>query len=115
MEERKFSLITKMWAPLALEYAKFLNRYNLETVAIITGRTFLGCEISVFADEEKYLELTENNTHFNQEEAHITDLINVIWNTTEMLCSIPDDEYEDEDDFYDEQEYDYIDYDDEEE
>lgn len=103
MAKDSMQLITKMWAPLALEYVKFLNRYGLETIAIITGTIYAGIEMSVFADEEKYLKLTEINDKFNQEETQfmtLFDLIETLWEY--VLSKNKDKEYTAED--YDEQE-----------
>ncbi len=89
---KKFELICEKWAPVAQEYAKFLNRYGLQTVCIISGKTFMGALIKVFADEDKYLELSMNNKQFNLEEKQISELLTVI--ETLSVAAFYEDEYE---------------------
>lgn len=73
-------LVCEKWAPIAQEYAKFLNRYSMQTVCVISGETFLGYTMKVFADEEKYLDLSFNNKQFCLEEKQINELLGVIEN-----------------------------------
>lgn len=107
-----------MWTPLALEYIKFLNRYGLETISMLTGKTHLGYEMAVYADGYDYLRLTATNEQFNKEEEQITDMLNTIEELTNLLLTIrEEEETEDvgEEDYDEECEYDQIDCDDEEE
>ncbi len=115
MEKRnkKMELITTMWAPLALEYSKFLNRYKLETICIVRGRTTLGYDISIFADGDAYWKLSQTNNQFNKEEDQITELLATIKDLTGMIYLFS---MEDEWDCDDEEDYelDYMISDDEE-
>jgi len=90
----KFELICEKWAPVAQEYAKFLNRYGLQTICIVSGKTYMGQLIKVFADEERYLELSLNNLQFNLEEKQINELLGVI--ETLSIAAFYADEYEKE-------------------
>lgn len=76
--EEKMELICEKWAPLAQEYAKFLNRHGLPTVSVITKRNELGYVMSVYSLEEKYLEISLNNTKFIEEEKQLNTLLQVI-------------------------------------
>lgn len=74
----KFELICERWAPIALEYMKFLRRYEIEAVAIISKREYLGCSLKIFGDEDKYLKLSLEDSRFNAEEKQITELLDTI-------------------------------------
>lgn len=97
---KDFELITRMWAPLAMEYCKFLGRYNLETVSIVTSKSHLGYEMDIFADGDKYMHLIFTNEKFNKEELQITELLDVIKRLTELFLTTHEtkDEYDDWDD-----------------
>ena len=105
-------LITKMWAPLALQYVEFLNRYKIETISIIIGACSLGIELAVFANAEEYLKLTETNDNFNKEEAQLTNLFGVIRDLTYLTRDILKDYANDNQEPNDG--YECVDYDDEE-
>lgn len=77
-KEGKMELIAKMWAPLALEYADFLGRYKIATVSVITGRINLGIEISIFANEDEYLNMFDTSEQFAKDEEQITRMLDVI-------------------------------------
>lgn len=93
-KDNKFELICEKWAPVAQEYAKFLNRYGMQTVCIVSGKTYMGQLIKVFADEERYLELSLNNLQFNLEEKQINELLGVIESLS--IAAFYSDEYEKE-------------------
>ena len=96
------SLITRKWAPTAMEYSKFLNRYGFETVCIITGRSYYGCIIDVYADEDEYLKISFENEVFNNEENQINELLKTI---ESLFLALLDDDYEeDEEEDFDEYE-----------
>ena len=102
------TLITRKWAPLAKEYAKFLNINGIETVSIITDNTYYGYEISVFADEEDYLKISFENEKFNEQEKHINELLDTIESLSRALFDEDnEDDFGDLEDFEDE--YKYID------
>ena len=107
----KFELICEKWAPIANEYAKFLNRYGMQTICIISKTTCMGPIMKVFADEDKYLELSMNNKHFVLEENQINELLKAI--ETLSIAVFYSDECEEKNNIENESEYE-IDYHEEE-
>ena len=95
MAERKenFALIFKMRTPLALEYVKFLNRYNIQTVLGVTNS---GQIIWIFADEDEYLRLTDVSEHFNKEEEQIKELLRVIGKLLDVSYYVLQEEQEED-------------------
>ena len=99
------TLITEMWATNALEYVKFLSRYNIETVAIITTSTIMGRKMAVYANGDEYLKFALNDERFIKEEAQISSLLRTVelfyriitdYEMEEYYDYLDDDEYEDE-------------------
>ena len=84
--QERMDCIAKLWAPIALEYAKFLFRHNLETICVISKRMFLGHEMQVFADVKKYNELREN-IKFREEEKQIMSLLLEIQDLNDEVMS----------------------------
>ena len=76
--KRKLELICTKWMPLAQEYAKFLNRYKLDTLTVVTKKSCIGYDMGVYADGEKYLKLVSESSQFVQEEKQLDDLFGVI-------------------------------------
>ena len=99
----KFELICEKWAPIAQEYAKFLNRYGLQTICIISKNTHMGHVIKVFADESQYLDLAMNNKQFVLEEKHINELLTAI--EALSMAAFYANEYEEQSDMENEAEY----------
>lgn len=108
-------LITKRWAPIAREYTIFLNRHKLQTVYIISGNNYLGYEISVYADEEKYLELSLDED-FELEEKQFLFLFDTIeylakmWQEEIIEREALEDELDGPDNEFDENEADVFDF-----
>ena len=94
------TLITQKWAPCALEYAKFLNSFGLNPISVISGNSRYGYIISVFADEEEYLNISLYNEHFNNTEKQINELLNIIESLSVALFYKSDylDNYDKDDD-----------------
>ena len=103
-------LICIKWMPLAQEYAKFLNRYNLNTLTIVTSEKDIGYNMAVFADGAEYLRLSLEDSQFSSEEKKLDELFKVIESLYTVLFNeeyYNNEEYEDyyEDDVYCDSEY----------
>lgn len=103
----KFELICEKWAPVAQEYARFLNRYGMQTICVISKKTYMGQMMKVFASGDKYLDLSMNNKQFVAEEKQINELLTVI--ETLSIAAFYSDEYEEQNNVEDVSEYE-IDY-----
>lgn len=102
-------LICKMWAPIAMEYTRFLNRYGLDTIAVLCKTTISNLGMAVFADEDKYLKLSLEDVKFSNEEKQIMMFLNIIERLSTLVLELLDEveflsEYDDEND----DEYEYL-------
>jgi len=77
-KKEDYVVIYEKWAPIALEYAKFLNRYKMKTISVITGAMNIGFVMAVYADEKRYLKLATKNKKFIEEEKHMMHLLDTI-------------------------------------
>lgn len=100
-----YGLISEKWSPTAQEYIKFLSRYGLNPVGVISKRTKQGYFLKIYADEDKYLDLALNNRTFIAEEGQLTELLEIIeklmiillfGNKNQELNTNIDEEYDDE-------------------
>ena len=93
--------VATMWSTIALEYARFLLRHNLETICVLSKRIFLGYEMQVFTNLDKYNDLRKDK-NFREEEKQIVGLLLEIQDLNDEIESY----YEAEEDS---EENDYVD------
>lgn len=82
--KNNFVLICERWHPLAGEYVKFLNRNGLDTIMVLENHKGV-YSAKVYADEEKYLKLSFNDTRFAAEEKHIDELIEIVYRLLNVI------------------------------
>ena len=110
MKNKKANLvkICKMWTPLAKEYIKFLQRYALDTVSMLSWETDERCHMTIYADEERYLNLSLNSNRFRAEERQLTELLSAIemmYNVLEVDDFAYEEDFDDCDGYEDDEEY----------
>lgn len=93
-----FECITEDWLSIVNEYSKLLRRYGLDTIIMVTGINNDGMGLAkLFADQDEYLMLATENSHFIKEEKQIKELLNYIKILYDAATMTIDDDYEEED------------------
>lgn len=91
-----FEYILEDWLSVVNEYSKLLKRYGLTTIIIVTHVNNDGMGMAkLFANQDEYLMLATENTHFIAEEKQIMELLNHIKSLYEVATMTFDDAEED--------------------
>lgn len=80
----RMELVSRMWKFSAWEYMEFLKRHGIECFGLSIA---YGANVAVYADEDKYLELSLNDELFNKNEKQLVNLLKLLENAIQEYAS----------------------------